>query len=68
MGAFLAPAAGGCPLRGTRQKPGYPLQFLGLAPQVLRDFRFYPLRGFLRKNPYIHCRQAAGANLQKTKT
>jgi hypothetical protein len=22
------------------QKPGFPLQFLGIAPQFLRDFRF----------------------------
>jgi hypothetical protein len=30
--------------QGT-QKPGFPLQFLRIAPQFLRDFRCNPLRG-----------------------
>jgi hypothetical protein len=27
------------------KKPGFPLQFLGIVSQFLRDFRFNPLRG-----------------------
>jgi hypothetical protein len=32
----------------SRRKPGYPLQFLGFGSRSLRDFRFYPLRGWRR--------------------
>jgi hypothetical protein len=38
---FLRPFLGASP---PAAGPGFPLQFLGIAPQFLRYFRFYPLR------------------------
>jgi hypothetical protein len=41
---FFKPGLGAFFRAGT-QKPGFPLQFLGITPQFLRYFRFNPLRG-----------------------
>jgi hypothetical protein len=42
LGAFFA-----APVWKRRKKPGYPLQFLSANTRRLRDFRSYPLRGFV---------------------
>jgi hypothetical protein len=42
------------------QKPGFPLQFLGIAPRFLRDFRSNPLRGSEFSLKPTHPAQAAG--------
>jgi hypothetical protein len=43
-------AAQYCDKPAKRQKPGYPLQFLGPPAADLRDFRSYPSRTQVKRN------------------